>query len=280
MSRRKELDRHRHALGEIREILNSMKTLAYMETRKLSRRCDAQRRVVQSIEGAAADFLVFHPELLPGPAAPPAICLLIGTERGFCGDLNRSLLNRVHAGAAAEDGAADLLVTVGRKLDLLAGTDDRVVARLAGASVIEEIPTVLSALVDAVVTLQSAHGASRVRLLYNGARGAPATEDIVPPFQRLARSQPRTGSAPQLNLPPRTFFLQLCEHYLFAALHSALYDAFMAENQGRIRHLEGAVRHLEEESSRLARQSSSLRQEEIIEEIEVILLSADSVVEP
>jgi F-type H+-transporting ATPase subunit gamma len=50
----------------------------------------------------------------------------------------------------------------------------------------------------------------------------------------------------------------------------------MAENLRRVRHLEGAVRHLDDKSATLQHQSNALRQEEIIEEIEVILLSASS----
>ena len=55
-----------------------------------------------------------------------------------------------------------------------------------------------------------------------------------------------------------------------------LYTSLMAENQQRVAHLEGAVKHLDDESAELVRQCNTLRQAEIIEEIEVILLSADS----
>lgn len=64
------------------------------------------------------------------------------------------------------------------------------------------------------------------------------------------------------------------EQYLFATLHEIAYVSLMAENQRRLRHLDGAVRHLDEQSAVLARRSNSLRQEEIIEEIEVILLGS------
>ena len=65
MTRRNKVQSHRRSLDEIRSIMNSMKTLAYMETRKLSRFLDAQHAVVQSIEAVAADLLGFHPEILP-----------------------------------------------------------------------------------------------------------------------------------------------------------------------------------------------------------------------
>jgi F-type H+-transporting ATPase subunit gamma len=88
---------------------------------------------------------------------------------------------------------------------------------------------------------------------------------------------PALGHAPALNLAPRAFLLELIEHYLYAVLHAILYASLMAESTRRVRHLEGAVRHLDEEAERLLRRSNALRQEEIIEEIEVILLNAATV---
>ena len=52
-----------------------------------------------------------------------------------------------------------------------------------------------------------------------------------------------------------------------------MYVSLMAENIQRVRHLESAVQHLDDKSANLLHQSNALRQEEIIEEIEVILLS-------
>ena len=54
MTQRRNLEHHRHSLAEIRDIMNSMKTLAYMETRKLGSFLDAQHTVLQSIEEVAA----------------------------------------------------------------------------------------------------------------------------------------------------------------------------------------------------------------------------------
>jgi len=50
----------------------------------------------------------------------------------------------------------------------------------------------------------------------------------------------------------------------------------MIENQQRIQHLENAVHHLDDQTEELGRKINALRQEEIIEEIEVILLNASS----
>jgi F-type H+-transporting ATPase subunit gamma len=66
------------------------------------------------------------------------------------------------------------------------------------------------------------------------------------------------------------------ECLLFAVLHEMLYTSLMEENHHRVAHLERAVKHLDDQSVELARRSNVLRQEEIVEEIEVILLSASS----
>ena len=57
-------------------------------------------------------------------------------------------------------------------------------------------------------------------------------------------------------------------------MYEILYTSLMAESRQRLAHLEGTVQHMEEHSEELHRQGNILRQEEIIEEIEVILLSA------
>ena len=77
-------------------------------------------------------------------------------------------------------------------------------------------------------------------------------------------------------MAPQDCLTDLSEQYLFAVLHEILYTSLMSENYKRVTHLEGAVRHMDDESEKLARQCNALRQEEIIEEIEVILLSASN----
>ena len=63
MSRRRDLEDHLHALGDISGILRAMKNLALMETQKLTRFLGTQRRVVESIEAAAADLLTHSIDL-------------------------------------------------------------------------------------------------------------------------------------------------------------------------------------------------------------------------
>ena len=277
MTRRQDLQHHRHSMGEIREIMNSMKTLAYMETRKLARFLDAQHAVVRSIEDAAADFLSFYPEALPEVDETTRVYLLIGTERGFCGDFNQSLVRHLESTLETDPVGKPLLIAVGHKLHSLMENDTRVAALIDGTSVVEEITVVLNRMVHALSSLQQQHGLLTVYGLYHGGNDGIVMQKLLPSFQHYPHQSPRFPHPPLLNLPPAEFLLELTEQYLFAALHEVLYTSLMAENHNRVAHLDGAVKHLDDESSELARQCNALRQEEIIEEIEVILLSASSV---
>lgn len=278
MIRRQDLERHRHSLGEIREIMNSMKTLAYMETRKLSRFLPAQQTVVTSIEGMAADFLGFYRNSLPRPAATIPVMVLVGSERGFCGDFNQALVRRLTetSRATAESATSPRLIAVGHKLHGLVDSDPRVIALIDGASVVEEVTPVLHQLVQQLSELQQRHGALSLSVLHFDHDNKLVSDQLLPPFQQMQQQPPRHAWPPELNLPPQAFLGELVDHYLFAALNELLYTSLMAENRQRVAHLEGAVRHLDDEAEELKHRSNALRQEEIIEEIEVILLNASA----
>lgn len=283
MSRRRNLVRHRRSLTEIREIMNSMKTLAYMETRKLVPYLDTQSTVVQTIEKVAADFLAFYPGTVTTAEPVMSLLILVGSERGFCGDFNRALFNSLDAQAdedAQKTGSGpEFIIAVGAKLHILLEDDPRLIARVDGASTSEEIATVLNRLVEQIVMLERQHGALRISCRYQAGEDQPVTRTLLPPFRDLGEIAPGFTIEPVLNVTPGQFFLELSDQYLLAALHAILYSSMMTENNFRVRHLDGAVRHIDGQAEELARQSNALRQEEIVEEIEVILLSAESVTE-
>jgi F-type H+-transporting ATPase subunit gamma len=277
MTRRRELQQHRQTLGEIRDIMNSMKTLAYIESRKLGRFLDAQRAVVAHIETMAADFLGFYPKALPRTEEATPICLLLGSERGFCGDFNETLLRQLESHVRECSIDTPRLIVTGNKLGNQLQGDPRVVACIDGANVVEEAEKTLSLIINTLTELQAKEGAASLTVLYHDPdKEQIVTTEVLPPFEQYRDTAPRFPHPPVLNLPPTAFLAELIDHYLFAALHEIIYVSLMAENIQRVRHLEGAVQHLDDKAANLLHKSNALRQEEIIEEIEVILLSASS----
>jgi F-type H+-transporting ATPase subunit gamma len=277
MTRRRELEQHRHTLDEIRGIMNSMKTLAYIESRKLGRFLDAQHAVVAHIESMASDFLGFYSKALPPAGQDIQAYLLLGSERGFCGDFNETLLKSLESHVREYNIDNPRLIVTGSKLGNQLEGDPRVLAYTGGANVVEEAEKTLGLIISTLSELQAKEGPVSLTALYHDPdKEQIVTTEVLPPFEQYRDSAPRFPYPPELNLPPVTFLAELIDHYLFATLHEIMYVSLMAENIQRVRHLEGTVQHLDDKSVNLLHQSNALRQEEIIEEIEVILLSAAS----
>lgn len=284
MSKRHELDEHLRTLGDMRGILGAMKNLALMETQKLTRYLATQRRAVGTIEAAAADFFTVYPEALPGPGDAKRVYLLIGSERGFCGDFNDGLvaaLARRYPFAPGGDRPAHepLLIAVGHKLSAKLGEDARVVARVGGPTVAEDIQPVLRALVEALREVQAGQAAAcplDLTILHHRPDSDGVHIEARQPLSGLKRPAVRFPYPPVLNLAPRAFVAALMDQYLFAVLHEVFYSSLMAENTRRFQQMDQALQHLDKQTAALMLRRNSLRQEEITEEIEIIMLSAEA----
>ena len=278
MSLSRELQLHIIQLQEIRSILNSMKNLAFMEIHKLQRFKAMQGQASANIERAALDFLAFYPALAMPDDNAAHIGVVLGAERGFCGDFNESLLH-----ALTSQTYAGVIAIGSRLCNRLEDISVPVIATLEGANVAEEVTAIINRLIDALSVLQAegaiADGAATLQLsivYHDNAANQIRRRQLLPPFLDTQPRSFRYGSPPVLNLKPGEFFADLVDHYLLAVLHEIFYISLMAENNSRLHHLEGAVNHLDDETVRLQRKSQIYRQEEITEEIEVILLNAEN----
>lgn len=276
MSRRREIARRLDALSDIGGILSAMKGLALMETRILSDFLVSQQRMVSGIETAAADFLAGHAEFVDEPLLGRELCVLVGSEQGFCGDFNEALLARMQALCQDKKAPVRWLV-VGSRLATRIGERDCVDLAQPGAIVADEVPAVLLRLTRELSGLlaREEYAGYGLSALYHG----DATGDIrmrhLLPLRDLPAPERTYPYPAELNLPPIEFLRELTGHYLHAVLNEVLYSSLMAENQQRQAHMDRALQRLDEDSARLRLRYNNQRQEEITEEIEVILLSAD-----
>ncbi len=270
MSRHRDLEARIRGLNDIREIMNAMKNLALMETHRLARFMDTQRRVVTNIESAASDFSHFHAGLLAGGEETPDACVLVGSERGFCGDFNESLLRAFHDGSARRPAGA---VAVGARLGSKVAGDPEIAAAIPGVSVVEEVDAVLSNLVEELNRLRPV---STVTVFHHDPDDDGVRVSALKPFPPPDPAATPLTYAPLLYMEPKAFLAGIASQYLMALLHELLYRSLMAENQRRMQHMDSAIRLLERKGEDLWRRRNILRQEEITEEIEVIMLSVEA----
>ncbi|CAA9891555.1 ATP synthase gamma subunit [Candidatus Methylobacter favarea] len=279
MSQSHELRFHITQLEEIRSILNAMKNLAFMEIHKLSRFQTMQGKAVANIENAALDFLSFNPELAIEEDYHKHIAILVGTERGFCGDFNKSLVEALN-----KDKYSGVIAVGSRLANKLSENPLPIISEIAGANVAEEVPSIINQLINTLSASEEtgkllglSQLAIRLTVIYHDyAVGFITQRQLFPPFPTQQKKAVQFAYPPILNLEAAEFYTDLISYYLFAALHEVFYISLMAENNNRLRHLEGAIMHLDDETVNLHRKLQIYRQEEITEEIEVILLNSPS----
>ena len=294
MSKRREVQKRLSMLGEIEGIMVAMKNLALLEVHKLETFLATQRRAVTSIETAAQDFLGFYPQATASSEGVQQLLLAIGSERGFCGDFNEALLEPIDRVMQKE---GTMLVAVGRRLEaklkdgrypevsgdatagnylLPQGNASGIAGIVGGPSVAEEVQATLVRVAGVLGELQNRPDAAwRLSVLYHDDKsGKVRTRQLLP--LAAPDEKPPYPYAPVLNLEPAQFLSQLTDQYFYAALHEVFYSSLMAENRKRLEHMESAIRRLEKDEAKLRQRNNALRQEEIIEEIEVILLSVEA----
>ena len=276
MSQRRKLRQLLRQLQETRGIIEAMKNLALVETHKLERRLVNQRQIVKDLESIGADLLRFHPYSFTQQPGQRDIWLLFGSERGFCGDFNDTIIDNLRGQLSGHTGMP-VLIPVGNKLHQRMQDDARVAQFIEGADVTEEVTHVLNTIIVQVNELQSRYGNCHIFALYHHSEsGLLACSQLLPPFPRPDGNQVTYNTPPFLNIAPERLLRSLVDHYLFNALHDIAFMSLMAENYRRIQHMSGALQRLDERVNEVMRKYHLHRQEEITEEIEVILLNAQT----
>jgi len=276
MSRRREIDRRLEALTDIAGIMSAMKGLALMETRILMDFLASQQRMVAGIEAAAADFLAWHGEFASEALAGHEVCVLVGSEQGFCGDFNEALVARVEALCVERDAPAHWVI-VGQRLAGRIGDRPHTALSLPGATVADEVPAVLLRLTGELGRLLARNdlaGYGLSTFYHCDANGDIRLRRLLP-LRDLPTPAGEHPYPAELNLGAAEFIGGLTRHYLHAVLNEVLYSSLMVENRQRQAHMERALQKLDEDTARLRLAHNIQRQEEITEEIEVILLSAE-----
>ncbi len=275
MSLSHTLQLHIIQLREIHSILKAMKNLALMEVHKLKRVKTMQSHVVAHVEGVAMDFLYHYPEFTRNHSFSLHLGVLLGAERGFCGDFNERLLQETVS------QEFNTLIAIGNRLyNHLDNLGVEVYAKMGGANVAEEVPEIINFLLETIRSLLDSRSDQwtlstlALTLIYHDSvTNQIMKKQLLPSFSIDNPEKITFGNPPVLNLSPSDFYADLLEQYLLVALHDIFYSSLAVENQKRLQHLEGALNHIDEDVVRLQRKSQIYRQEEITEEIEVILLN-------
>ncbi|AWN72390.1 F0F1 ATP synthase subunit gamma [Legionella anisa] len=283
MTKRIKLKDHLHTLEDIGNIMTAMKNLCSIELNKITRFLSIQNNAIKTIREVSNDFLSFYPIFPMNPSEiRPVVSILIGSERGFCGSFNDNVIYQLNTLKEKHPEFQPALIIVGSKLALKMAHDSCIVAEIEGPNAIEEIPTVILNLLQ---TLEKTSLQKQVTLhswqwdiLFNEEEQNQIHTKTWQPFNEFCVSPARHFSIPPvLNLPNDQFFAEFVDHYLLSMCYFIFYQSFFAENHQRLFHLNNALDRLENKKNSLKERLNLLRQEEITEEIQNILQSAQAI---
>lgn len=268
MSQRREIEARLALYDDLTGILGAMRSFALAELRKVGKREAAQQQVVHSLEAALDDLAGALPEQAVEGANMESesthdIWLVFGSVRGFCGSFNEDVMRFWRA----ETGEQGPVILVGERLHDMADRRDEQ-QRLAGAEGGLDAPAAIDRILAAIAELRvNSHRPVGLLACIRDEQGSRRQRLWPLPVVRHGKG----GYPPLTHAPAAEVAAGVAEHYLFHSLLALLLRSIRVENHMRLLQMETALRHLERGGEELQRQRNRLRQEEIVEEIELMV---------
>jgi F-type H+-transporting ATPase subunit gamma len=241
-----------------------MRSFALTELRRINKRELAQQQVVQSLSLALHEVsATFAWQAEDDESITDNIWLVFGSVRGFCGSFNEDVL----AVWRAEADVDSPLILVGERMHDMLDEQPRQ-RRISGAEGGLDALSALDRMLAAVAELRdSCQQSLGIMACFRDEQGA-RSQRLWPLPKPLTRGN---SHLPFSYLPAVEVASGVAEHYLFHSLLALLLRSIRVENHMRLMQMETALRYLERGGEELQRQRNRLRQEEIVEEIELMV---------
>jgi len=278
VTRLAEIQAHIGSMGELRDIVGAMRSLAGMRVQEAQHALPGIRRYEESVAAALADTLLLMPEPEPSPrAARGRLALILCTaEHGFVGGFTERLVNA--AEAALEAG--DLFFVLGRRGAALA------LDRGRQASWTYPMATRCAAAPETIRHLSAemyrriARGEiARVDVIYARYRqGSASTLErrLLLPLDVRSLKAKQTRQPPLHNLEPVALHEKLMTEYVFALLTEAAVESIASENAARFAAMVSAHDNVSAKLDTLRQTEREARQSEITTELLDLVIGSEA----
>jgi F-type H+-transporting ATPase subunit gamma len=242
---------------ELDDIVTTMKNLATVELHRVTQAETFQEKTYRSCLKAAAFFKQQRRQSIR-ITGNDSLLLLIGSERGFCGNFNEQIWR-----CFQDLPAADRVLVVGDRLATQFESESKAIF-FPGATTVQQVLPLSQNLVDyllnnnfperLILLCHDSHEVRQIELL---------PEPEFPEIKQLSSLHTYMHSTELARELGWQCLQQALVYYLLVSLK--------AESRFRLQQMEGAKDHLDQLIHTLRLRSNVLRQQEIVEEIEVML---------
>jgi F-type H+-transporting ATPase subunit gamma len=278
VTRLSEIQAHIDSMGELRDIIGAMRSLAGMRLQETQNSLPAVRRYAEAMATALASTLPLMSE--PAPERPSdherRALILCAAEHGFVGGFNERLVGAAEDALAPQD-ALFVLGTRGAALMLERGRQATwarpMATRTTGA------PEIVRRLSIELYARIARGEISRVEAMFARYRqgGAPAVERrLLLPLDLTLLSARRPRHPPLHNLEPIALHETLMAEHVFALLTEAAIESIASENAARFAAMGSAYDNVSKKLDELRQAEGEARQTEITTELLDIITGSDA----
>ncbi len=272
MARTQEIATRIASLNEMLNIFAAIRAMAASQLQQGQHALAAVRKYSNIVSQALSEAAGLLPPAGRGSEAPrggPAL-VIFGSEHGFCGSFNRTLLQEAQRIVAQRTENTRLIVVGTRAAQQATESGSRCDLTLPMATHCAAIATAVRRVTAELYQLVSAGKVIRLEMLYTqqSQEGHPSIRlTTLLPLAPPATRDGRIHDAPLTNLRPRQLFDELAAQYLFTLLAGAAMESFTSENFARFRAMDATRENVQSKSTELAKLGQQLRQEAVTSEI-------------
>ena len=278
MTRLTEVEAHIASMGELRDIVGAMRSLASVRVQEAHRALPHIRRYAETMAASIGAALLLLPKAGPMSRKPTGrrAFVLCTAEHGFVGGFNERVLEVAEKLLASEDA----VFILGSRGAVLAQERDRPTAwthpmATRPEGVPEMIRQLTGELYDWIARGDVAH-AEVVFARHRQDTGTRIERKLLFPVEltSFAVSQPRL--TPLHNLPPATLLEKLIADYTFSLLAEAAIEALASENAARFAAMDSAHENVSKKLEQLRQDARQARQDEITTELLDLVTGAEA----
>lgn len=278
MTRLAEIQAHIDSMGELRNIIGAMRSLAGMRLQETQHSLPAVRRYAEAVATALASTLPLMQEPSPERNSEHGCraVILCLSEHGFVGGFNERLAEAAEVALSPQDA---LFVLGTRGATLMAGRGRRIAWSRPMATRVAGAPEAIRRLTIELYARIARGEVSRVEAMFAQRQegGAPTIEKrlLLPlDLTLLAAKQPRYP--PLCNLDPIRLHETLMAEYVYALLSEAAVESIASENAARFAAMGSAHDNVSKKLDHLRQAEREARQNEITTELLDLITGADA----
>jgi len=270
MADERQLQQQIDSISGLRNVINSMRSLAATYLNRAEHRLDGVRAYNQTVGQSIADTLAGH-DIRPPPAQGKTVVMGLFSEQGLCGRFNEVLAER--AREIDQELNQPAFLAIGRRgAPLLRRHELAVAGSLPSVSSPDDIDLVVHRTARWLTEQQEQGHFAQFYLLHarhlSAGEIGPRLERILPlDLQRWRQNAPAPTSPPRLGLPRLDLLNRLVQEQAFITIIRALIESIAAENGMRLKSMEGAKSNIDDTLQDLRQKSRIARQNAITDEL-------------